>query len=175
MALDIRLFHMHALPRACERRFHTFFTRFVRNSEKQASLQPCLAFSVSLSGPSACRQWASSHVAAASHPWPVTLGSVLAGVSQRRTKCLAQRRANSPLQVRHSACVCACVLPPPRLHLSLKCVCVCGGEINVPRWCSQDVKSLLFFFPSSLSFEIQLPVQLGCRSIVNFWRLGGDQ
>lgn len=152
---------------------------FVRSSEKQAFLQAVFFFF----SPSAGRLWASSHVDAASHPYRVTLGSGLASVSWRRTKCLACVQeawcgANCPSKVRRSTvgphCVrtfCVWLFFLPLRHSS---VCMCG-KMNALYWCSQDVKSLLFFFLSSLNFEIQLPVQLGCGSIVNFWRVCRDQ
>lgn len=107
------------------------FTHFLSLCEALKNKPLCrlvFFFPLPLSGPSACRLWASSHVAAASHPRRLTLSSVLASVSQHRTKCLAWRRANRPSLVRDSA---GTVSTPPPLHVVKVCVGV--GEINVPR------------------------------------------
>lgn len=83
-----------------EHHFHRFFT--LCEALKNKPFAGCLFFS-----PSAGRLWASSHVDAASHPYRVTLGSGLASMSWRRTKCLACVQeawcgANCPSEVRRS-------------------------------------------------------------------------
>lgn len=112
----------------CEYHFHRF--RFVKRSEKHAFSQ-AVVFTI-------CRLWASSQ-AGASHPFHVTLGSGLASVSWRGTKCLAcvyeaWCGANCPSQVHQSivgsavhdglhVCQVLCRVSAC-LHVSFKCVYV---------------------------------------------------
>lgn len=104
----------------CEDHFHRF--RFVKRYEKQA-------FSQAVFLPSAGWLWASSH-AGASHPYHVTLGSGLASVSWRRTKCLvcvqeAWCGANCPSQVHQSIVGLQCLWNSMYGWFSVIQVCVC--------------------------------------------------